>query len=269
MVNAKSLRTRFKKSSPLSFVCNICGAHNTVEHQALAREAITCTCGSILRWRSVMAALSESLFDRALVMGEFPRRPEVVGLGMSDWPGYADRLAATFDYTNTFYDRQPRLDITEPVPAARAASYDFIVSSDVLEHVPPPFERALVHCRELLKPGGVLILTVPMKPTGTTDEHYPELGDYQIVQLGPDQVLVNRTASGAFQLFSDLIFHGGPGETLEMRLFSAPDVVQALFDAGFEEVVPFDRTLEHFGIAWGEPWSWPVVARAPRVPGAA
>ena len=32
--------------------------------------------------------------------------------------------------------------------------------------------------------------------------------------------LTNRTLDGAVQTFTDLVFHGGPGSTLEMRLFS-------------------------------------------------
>jgi SAM-dependent methyltransferase len=52
--------------------------------------------------------------------------------------------------------------------------------ADVLEHVAPPYEQALANLCQLLKPGGVLILTVPMKSEGSTDEHFPELYQYDL-----------------------------------------------------------------------------------------
>jgi len=51
-------------------------------------------------------------------------------------------LAKKFNHLNTFYDREPRLDITSPPPDVRGM-LDFIVSSDVLEHVAPPVSGAI------------------------------------------------------------------------------------------------------------------------------
>ena len=40
------------------------------------------------------------------------------------------------DYTNTWYDMEPSLDITNVSPIHHG-KYDFIISSEVFEHVAP------------------------------------------------------------------------------------------------------------------------------------
>ena len=257
-----------KRSGPagsLAFVCNICGSPNEVPRSAIEREANTCSrCGSILRWRSIIAALSTALYGRSIPVEEFPGTTHAVGLGMSDWDVYATRLAKIFDYQNTFYDQDPRFDVMSPVGPREAGAYDFIISSDVLEHVAPPYETALVHLRQMLRPGGVLILSVPMTAAATTDEHFPELHHYDVASLGDEPVLVNRTSDGRIQVFEDLVFHGGSGATLEMRVFSAPELIDRLHQAGFDDVRPFDTEVPEHGIVWNLPFSWPIVATAPR-----
>jgi SAM-dependent methyltransferase len=197
-------------------------------------------------------------------LDDFPKRPDLIGLGTSDWEGYAIRLRRVFGYDNTYYDEGTRLDIMAPIPSALVSSCDFIISSDVLEHVSPPYERALTNLRTLLKPGGLLVLTVPMTSGGTTEEHYPELHEYTVVTLGDKLVLVNRTTSGELQVFDDLVFHGGPGVTLEMRMFSFPDLMASLLKVGFVDVEPFDQRIPEHGIAWNEQCTWPITARAPQ-----
>jgi SAM-dependent methyltransferase len=254
-----------RKGSRLSFTCNICAEPCQEAPANLHREAPSCKkCQSNVRFRSVVAALSISIHGTSLTLDEFPPRPDLVGLGTSDWEGYAIRLRRVFGYDNTYYDEQTRLDIVAPIPAALMGSCDFIISSDVLEHVSPPFEVALTNLRRLLKPGGLLVLTVPMRPAGSTEEHYPDLHEYTVVPLGDGLVLVNRTQSGQLQVFDDLIFHGGPGVTLEMRMLSYPDLVNSLQKVGFVDVAPFDREILEHGITWNEPCTWPIIARAPQ-----
>ncbi|MGO9954992.1 MAG: methyltransferase domain-containing protein [Solirubrobacteraceae bacterium] len=243
------------------FTCNICGATNNVT--SYPREDPSCgSCGSTLRFRGVVAALSTSLFGRSLTLDEFPVAP-ICGIGMSDWSGYADRLSDHLNYQNTFYDREPRLDITAAAPPGLVRTCDFVISSEVFEHVPPPVERAFANCLALLKSGGVLVFTVPWRTEGTTDEHFPALHDYSIAQLQSGPVLVNRTREGAIEVFEDIVFHGGEGQTLEMRIFSGPDVLAHLRSAGFVDVRVFDDSIPEHGVVWSEPWSLPIVARRP------
>jgi len=247
------------------FVCNICGATSTVTRADLGREANSCSaCHSIVRWRSVVAAVSVALFGESRPMDRFPTDFRITGLGMSDWEGYAVRLAQRLSYRNTFYDEPPQFDVMAPVEGDMVGSCDFVISSDVLEHVAPPYEQALANILRVLKPGGVLVLTVPLKPDGPTDEHFPDLYQYDLVTLGGDQVLVNRTRSGAIEVFENLVFHGGPGATLEMRLLALPDLLASLRRVGFVDVAPFDQPIPEHGILWNDPCGWPIVARAPR-----
>jgi SAM-dependent methyltransferase len=257
-------RTAVLSKDSLSFTCNICAMSCRVPVSELHREEPSCPkCRSNVRFRGVIAALSIALYGQSLLLDDFPVHFETIGLGMSDWEGYAIRLRRVFGYDNTYYDEKTRLDIMATVPHALAATCDFIITSDVLEHVAPPYQVALDNLFTLLKPGGLIIVTVPLRPDGHTVEHFPDLFEYQIVSLGGVPVLVNRTASGQLQVFDGLVFHGGPGATLEMRMFSLPDLLDGLHRAGFEDVVPFDQAVPEHGVLWNEPVTCPIVARKP------
>ena len=39
-----------------------------------------------------------SFFGKNLILGDFGTRPDIRGLGMIDWPGYADKLAEKVSY---------------------------------------------------------------------------------------------------------------------------------------------------------------------------
>src|SRR5262249_26461094 len=155
------------------------------------------------------------LFGVSMPLPEFPRLQGIRGIGMTDKECYAARLAATFDYTNTHYDRQPRLDITQPHPEL-AGTLDFILAADVLEHIAPPVEGAMEELCRLPKPSGFLGVTIYCHPSDQMREHFPDLHEYRIVPLGETNVLVNRRRDGTIEVREGLIFHGGTGVTLEM-----------------------------------------------------
>ena len=67
---------------------------------------------------------------------------------------------------------------------------------------------------------------------------------------------------GATQRFTDLVFHGGPGSTLEMRLFSLDALKREFATAGFSRIRIAAEPWLPFGIHWPEPWSVPIVAYA-------
>jgi SAM-dependent methyltransferase len=170
-----------------------------------------------------------------------------VGVGLSDWAGYAVRLGAKFQYFNTFYRSEPHLDICDP-PESLHGKCDFVISSDVFEHVPPPVESAFAGAARLLKPGGLLVLTVPFNDTPVLIEHFPRLADYTIVELGGERILVNRERAGAVQVHRELVFHGGEGHTLEMRVFSRASVETLLHQAGFVNITLHAEKPAAFGI---------------------
>ena len=212
-----------------------------------------------------------------------PRR-DIVGIGLSDAECYAQPLARKLGYTNTYFHTEPHLDIAN-VPDDRVALYDFILASDVFEHVAPPISCAFANARRLLKPGGVLIFTVPFTLEHDTVEHFPDLNDYRLVKVGGRIRLENQTVDGRMQMFDDLIFHGdsvsmswrrrlsrathahafwaGRGSALEMRLFSRAALLREVANAGFVRSRVADNDWIDYGIAWQEPCSVPIVAYVP------
>jgi SAM-dependent methyltransferase len=264
VVTAPLLSADLAKSDPktlVSFRCNICGRANTARVANLTRETPSCEgCGSNVRFRAIVDLLINAVFDNDLRLDEIPVRKDIVGLGLSDTGCYAPRLAEKFDYTNTFFDCEPRLDIASPL-ASMAGRYDFLIASDVFEHVVPPVSKAFVNARRLLKPGGLLVFTVPFSLQPATVEHFPDLYDYRFSEEGGRWTLYNRTRDGRYQTFTDLIFHGGPGSTLEMRVFSRASLEHDFAKAGFKTIRVAEEPCFAHGIIWPEPWSVPILAR--------
>ena len=173
-----------------------CGAPNVRSVVTLQREESSCDrCGSSLRCRGVIHALSTALFGRSVAIQDFPERPDIVGWGMTDWDGYASRLAEKLSYTNTFYHQEPHLDIMA-ISDTDNGQLDFLISSDVFEHVTPPVMTAFTNARRLLKPDGIFVLTVPYGLQPETIEHFPNLHEFTIVGKGDDRQLINVTVDG-------------------------------------------------------------------------
>ena len=227
------------------------------------RETQTCAgCHGNLRMRALMYALGVELFGTPRVLPAFPYDKRIRGLGLSDWEGYSLKLAKFFDYTNTFFHAEPHLDISD-VPEALAGQHDFVIATDVFEHIPPEgIDRAFTNLRRLLRPRGVAIFSVPFTKHGETVEHYPRLHDFRIVEEGGRRVLLNRTADGQEERFEKPHFHGGEGLTLEMRVFSEPDLLRRFAAAGFSRAEVRADHAPQFGIMWPIDHSLPMVARA-------
>ncbi len=251
----------------VTFQCNICGSQVTFPLESLGRETPSCpVCLSTPRVRAVVDILSRHCFGRSLILPEFPENKNLRGLGLTDSENYAARLAGKFDYRNTYFHKEPRFDITQPLEPGLAASYDFVISSEIFEHVLPPVEKAFQNVFRLLKPGGLFVLTVPYGLQPTTIEHFPELHEFTIAEVEGRQVLTNRTRQGAVQRFDNLLFHGGPGSTLEMRLFSGMDLERILVATGFTEIAFHIKPCLRYGITWPGTWSRPISARQAKTP---
>lgn len=246
----------------LSYTCNICGSPCETELSKIKREEPDCkVCGSYLRMRSLIEVLSIRLWGKPMLLPQFPVRPDIKGVGMSDWEGYALPLTHKLGYTNTFYHKEPRLDITR-IPSELEGTLNFILSSDVFEHVEPPVHRAFANAKRLLKPGGTFIFTVPYTLEPDTLEHFPDLDKYEIVGEQGRYMLINKTKDGREQRFDHLVFHGGEGLVLEMRVFSEASVIRELEAAGFHDIrVHGESNLDH-GIFWPNPWGVPFSAIA-------
>jgi SAM-dependent methyltransferase len=189
--------------------------------------------------REMIYALSIGLFGRPLILPKFPDDKNILGKGMSDWDGYAIPLANKLNYLNTFYDASPKLDITSIDPKDES-SLDFLLSTDVFEHVVPPVSKAFENAAKLLKPNGIFIFSVPYTLDFETVEHFPYLNEFTVEEEGGERVLINKRNDGQIEKFSQLIFHGdasgGGSEALEMRVFSENSLLKNLKIAGFNDV---------------------------------
>jgi SAM-dependent methyltransferase len=252
----------------VTFICNLCGTTSERPAGPLQREHEDCPhCRSSVRIRALIALLSKEVFGTLLTLPEFPVLKGIRAIGMSDAPELAERLAEKFDYTNTFYDQAPEFDVTTPDPRDDGR-YDFILSSEVLEHVSPPVERAFSALNRMLKPDGLLLMTTPYSLGGQTREHFPELHEYTLASLGGRPVLVNRRRDGRMETFENLTFHqaptetpGGHGSALEMRVFTEASLRAILCGAGFPNVHFASENVAGFGVEHSETWSLPIAAR--------
>lgn len=241
------------------FLCNICGAASAVSAETdFDREKPSCPCGSNVRHRWIVHQISTKLFGRSLSLQQFPVAKEFRGIGFSDNPLYADVLAAAVDFVNTRYDAEPFFDITDP-SCGETESLDFIIASEVFEHISPPVQPAFDNLFRLLKPNGFVAFSTPWAPEGDTREHFPNLYDWTIAKLKHEFILINRTRDGLLETFDQLCFHGGPGQTLEMRLFSRPALERHFRAAGFRSVDFATAPVQEFGIIFPHPWSLPCV----------
>ena len=249
-------------SGMLGFRCNICGGACLAPMAALSRETSSCAaCGSTVRMRGMVHALSLALFNQSLAIPDFPERKDIVGKGMSDWDGYALPLAQKLSYTNTYYHKEPHLDIME-IGDTDQGSVDFLLSTDVFEHVAPPVLRGFANARAMLRgDAGALVFSVPYAHTTETVEHFPNLHAYAIEERDGQRVLVNRTQDGQIEEFTDLVFHGGEGDTLEMRVFSETGLLEDLAQAGFGDVRIVSAPCFEHGIYWPLTWGLPMIAR--------
>ncbi|HML17197.1 MAG TPA: methyltransferase domain-containing protein [Bryobacteraceae bacterium] len=246
---------------PFKFTCNICGAECSRPPEGLGRETENCAaCGSTVRLRALIALLSREMFGVLLALPEFPVLKGIRGIGMSDAPELAERLAEKFDYTNTFYHQAPVFDVTTPDDRDRGR-YDFIVSSEVMEHVPPPVERVFATLFGMLKPDGLLLLTTPYTLGGTTREHFPDLHEFTLASVGQRTVLINRRRDGSIEVFENLIFHGGHGSTVEVREFTEDSLRSLLERTGFDAIHFAGENVPEFGVEHSENWSLPIAAR--------
>jgi SAM-dependent methyltransferase len=237
--------------SPFKAVCN--------------RESSSCyNCGSTLRFRGIIHVLLSELFGESRVLNDFPELKTISGIGMSDSALLSRMLKKKFSYTNTFYHKAPFLDIMS-IQSDMKNTADFIVCSDVFEHLPPSVEEAFNNIYSILKENGIVIFTVPYNENGSTIEHFPELFDYRIEKKKGKWTMLNLTREGRQQIFSDIVFHGGKGSTLEMRPFSKIDLIESIRKAGFIDIKFHDDNFPGYGIIWGKPDSVVMSMRKPQI----
>ena len=155
------------------FRCNVCGClDNKFVEKQLSRESAPCTsCGLIVRERALVYLIGRHLFGCPVPpLTEWPYHHDLRVLGISDGAGFAARLGPKFNYENTNYHIEPFFDVKAPPQRYLGAA--MVICSEVLEHVAHPVEPAFSGLCSVLKPGGLLVFSVPW----TTGEPPPSRG---------------------------------------------------------------------------------------------
>jgi len=215
--------------------CVVCGRPAMRDPGApVDREGDLCTsCGSTWRIRAIALG---ALLGLGLPRLPLPRQsPDWSrrALGVSDSVVLSAALGSRVDYTNSYYHRFPRLDLLD-VPPDVHGTMDLVTCSDVLEHVPPPADRALTGVAALLRPGGAAVLSVPCDEHGSTREFYPGLTYWEAVPEGVSWI----DAGGARHVDETPEYHGGPGQTLAFRLWGVEDLKERLAAVGLVDLQP-------------------------------
>ena len=217
----------------VSFRCNICGTTNQVGRSMIDRETPSCAgCGSTPRSRALIEALTTRLLGASVVLSRAGSHKELSGLGLSDWEGYAQILGTRFSYMNTFFKSDPSLDITSR-PGTAQGQLDFLIASEVFDHVVGDVEQMFANVHALLRPGGVLVFTVPFTLEGPTVE-YEAAADPGSPTAG----------------------------FVPARQFSLESLQYVLERARFTDVVVHSDVNPEFGIWWNPRVSVPLSARA-------
>jgi len=211
---ARDIRYPESYSRPImwNFTCNICGQPGVFRQEhCINPELPSCSgCGSNVRFRWLVHQLSREIFGDSMPLVQFPPNSSVKGIGLSDPACIANPLTDCFTYRNTCFHAEPHLDIrVDPSPIGEL---DFLIASEVFEHIEPPVAQAFRNAATLLKPSGVLLLTVPWVWDGS--EPLPELYDWKLHKEGEEWIVVNRTADEQTERFSGLSFNDGPGPSL-------------------------------------------------------
>ena len=184
------------------------------------RECLLCSeCGSSTRVRRLAEALLAHYEDGATSIAELVEEPGFRSLRVAEINALGRMHAFLTRLPSLTYAEYPEEDIQRL--SYPDASFDLVLTSDTLEHVPDP-HAALRETRRVLRPGGRHVFTVPFDPGRERSRSRAGL---------PPQH--HGRGSGPFALVtrkSDLLAHTDFGADV-------PDLLRA---AGFEPETHFD-----------------------------
>lgn len=236
----------------MNYICNITGNTFKLEDSEKGRESAS-RFGYNSRFRAICYVFCKLFYGECKILNHLKENKNIKGIGMSD-SGWANIFRQKFNYLNTFYHTEPFLNIYNYEHIKNFTELDFIISSDVFEHIDPypSIQIAFDNLHRMLKNGGYIIFSVPYHNNGKHIEHYPNLFNYSIKEKNNEYILYNTTKENKKETFNNLCFHGGPGNVLEMRIFSKASIISFLNNAGFTNIIFYDTTkdMEKYGIFW-------------------
>jgi SAM-dependent methyltransferase len=177
-------------------LCNVCGWLTPLaDCTQNLRETCHCVwCRSKTRHRLIAAAILTGHGTRAMSLAAWTRENDRVRIYNTEMQGPLHAVLSRVPaYTCSEYrpqapagspERHHHQDLMALTHADR--SFDLVVSSEILEHVPHPY----VAHREVfrvLRPGGRHVFTVPFGPTLARDIHRARVVDGQIVHDLPPE----------------------------------------------------------------------------------
>jgi SAM-dependent methyltransferase len=252
----------------MSFICNITGQTFDLNDDEKDRE-LASRYGYNSRFRAICYVFCKIFYGECKILNSLQDNKNLKGIGMSD-SGWANIFEKKFNYINTFYHKEPYLDIYNKEHIKNYNDLDFIISSDVFEHVDPfpSLQYAFNNLYKMLKCGGSIIFSVPYTH-GEHKEHFPNLYNYNIQKENDKYILHNTTIDNKIEIFDNLCFHGGPGHVLEMRVFCKNSITSFLENAGFIDITFYNINddMKKFGIFWSKnddnDWSLIISAKKP------
>ena len=237
----------------MSYICNITGQMFDLDNSEKHRElAVRFNCNS--RFRAICYVFCKLFYGECKILLNLKENKNLKGIGMSD-SGWSTIFKMKFNYVNTFYHMEPYLNIYNYEHFKNYTDLDFIISSDVFEHIDPypNIQLAFNNLFTMLKSGGYLIFSVPYTH-GEHKEHFPNLFNYEIKNENGNYILYNTTQDNKLETFDNLCFHGGPGNVLEMRVYSKSSIISFLEKAGFIDITFYEinKDMEKYGIFWSD-----------------
>lgn len=231
--------------------CSICAGIFPIDTCGNFREGKLCYhCGASGRSQAIAYCLTHYVFKQNAALNNITNQNKIKIVGLSDGPAYAKTLAKKCNYKNTYYHTKPFLDITNPTKEYLGI-FDALISADVFEHVLAAPSHAFKGAYDILKAGGYLILTVPFINQGPHKERYPGLCNYTSEQRPDGSWIAHLEFSDGRNVVDETpCFHGGPGKTLEVRLFNRECLEEELAWAGFKNIIIHDKNMPERGINW-------------------
>ncbi len=174
-------------------------------------------------------------------------RSGLSAIGISDSEVYAQVLERGLDYRNTFLHKAPYLDLCDPNSVAQYTALDLIICSDVLEHTRQPPSVILNSLWRMLRPGGLVILSAPTYQMPESIERYYGAKTVRVVERDNQRIVEWEDGNGVCHIDPAPRFHGGSGDTLEMRIISHRELLSAAERAGFTaETLEFCEQAGYF-----------------------
>lgn len=207
----------------------------------VARESTFCRrCGSSLRVRRITEVLLELYTDRATTLKELVRESTFHELKVAE--------INSIQLIHSYLARLPQLSYSEYRPGLPAGavvggvrnedltslsyadgSFDLVLTSDTLEHVPDPV-ASFRETRRVLRPGGRHVFTIPLVPSQRTTVIRATLDDGRPIHH--KRPLYHGRGSGPLSLV------GRQEDQLVFTDFGF-DVVDVLREVGFDPEVRF------------------------------